>query len=160
MDAVERLGEIGADHVHLVDEHEPRHAVLVRLAPDGFGLRLDALLTVEDDHGAVEHAQTSFNFGREIDVAGRVDQVDGVPGPLERNAGRVDGDAALLFLGVVVGFGRTFVDAAQLVFRAGVVEEVLGGRRLAGVDVGDDADVADQLQVWQFALGHSNTKKD
>jgi len=34
--------EIGADPVHLVDVGDPRNVVLVGLAPDGLGLRLDA----------------------------------------------------------------------------------------------------------------------
>ena len=69
---------------------------------------------------------------------------------------RVDGDAALLLLGVVVGLGGALVDAAELVLGAGVVEQVLGGGGLAGVDVGDDAEVADVGQVESmssFAIG-------
>ena len=85
-----------------------------------------------------------LDLGGEIDVAGRVDQVDGVAQPLERDARGVDGDAALLLFRVVVGLGRALVDAAELVLGAGVVEQVLGGRGLAGVDVGDDAEVADR----------------
>ncbi len=91
--------EVGADHVHLVDEDQPRHLILVGLPPHGFRLGLDALLGVEDDDGAVEHAQAAFDLGGEIDVAGRVDEVDGAVAPLEGDAGAVDGDAAfLLFL--------------------------------------------------------------
>ena len=41
-DRVEAEVEIGADLVHLVDEDDARNVVLVGLAPDGFGLRLDA----------------------------------------------------------------------------------------------------------------------
>src|SRR5262249_13591550 len=76
-DLVEDVGEIGADDVHLVDEDQPRHAVPVRLPPDGFGLRLYAFLGIEDDNAAVKHAQGAFDLGREIDVARRVDQVEG-----------------------------------------------------------------------------------
>ena len=48
--------EVGADLVHLVDEADARHVVLVGLAPDLLGLRLHAFLAVEDGDGAVEHA--------------------------------------------------------------------------------------------------------
>ena len=51
---------------------------LVGLPPDGFGLGLDAFLAVEDGDRAVEHAQGAFDLDGEIDVAGRVDQVDRV----------------------------------------------------------------------------------
>ena len=47
----------------------PRHVVLVRLPPHRFGLGLDALLGIEDDDGAIEHAQAALDLGREIDVA-------------------------------------------------------------------------------------------
>ena len=75
-DFVERAEEVGPFAVHLVDERDPRHVVLVGLMPDGFALGLDAFAGAEDHHAAVEHAQAPLDLGREIDVAGRVDQVD------------------------------------------------------------------------------------
>ena len=77
-DRVVRHVEIGADAVHLVDEDDARDVVLVRLAPDGLGLRLDALHAVEADDRAVEDAQRALDLGREVDVAGGVDDVDRV----------------------------------------------------------------------------------
>ena len=76
MHAVDRHLEVGADAIHLVNEGEARDVVLRRLAPDGFGLRLHAGDTVENCDRAVEHAQRTLHFGREIHVAGRVDDVD------------------------------------------------------------------------------------
>jgi hypothetical protein len=63
--------------------------------------------------------------------------------PGERDAGGVDGDAALLLLRIVVGVGGPLVDLADAVLGAAVEQHPLGDGRLAGVDVGDDADVAD-----------------
>ena len=57
LDVVEALEEIGADLVHLVGEDDARHLVLVALAPDRLGLRLDALVEVEHADRAVEDAQ-------------------------------------------------------------------------------------------------------
>ena len=37
-----RVVEVGADAVHLVDQNHARDAILVCLPPDRFGLRLDA----------------------------------------------------------------------------------------------------------------------
>ena len=51
--------EVGADAVHLVDEAEARHVVLVGLAPHRLGLRLDAGDRVEHRDRAVEDAQTT-----------------------------------------------------------------------------------------------------
>ena len=75
-DRLVRHVEIGAHAVHLVDVGDARHVVLVGLAPDGLGLGLDALHAVEADDRAVEHAQRALDLGREVHVAGRVDDVD------------------------------------------------------------------------------------
>ena len=70
--------EVGAGAVHLVDEADARHVVLVGLAPHRLGLRLDAGDAVEHGDGAVEHAQRALDLDGEVDVAGRVDDVDAV----------------------------------------------------------------------------------
>ena len=56
--------------------------------------------------------------------------------------GRRDGDAALLLLLHPVHGGGTFVHFADLVALAGVIKDALGRRRLAGIDVRHDAEVA------------------
>ena len=76
LDVVDADVKIGADLIHLVGEDDARHFVLVALAPDGFGLRLHALVAVEHHHRAVEHAQGALHLDGEIDVAGRVDDVE------------------------------------------------------------------------------------
>ena len=68
--------EVGADAVHLVDEAHAGHVVLVGLAPDRLGLRLDAGDRVEHRDRAVEDAQAALDLDGEVDVAGRVDDVD------------------------------------------------------------------------------------
>ena len=108
LDHVDGAEEVGAHAVHLVDEADARHAVLVGLAPDRLGLRLDARDAVEQRDGAVEHAQGALDLEREVDVAGRVDDVDAVPVPLARGRGRGDGDAALLLLLHPVHGGRAW----------------------------------------------------
>ena len=56
--------EVRADAVHLVDEGDARHAVLVGLPPDGLRLRLDAADGAEDGNGAIEHAQGALDLDR------------------------------------------------------------------------------------------------
>ena len=142
--------ELSADPVHLVDEADPRHAVAVRLPPDRLGLRLDAGHAVEDRDSAVENAQRALHLDGEVDVARRVDQVDGVVTP---HAGRRRGgnrDAALLLLLHPVHRGCALVDLTDLVVDAGVEQDPLGGRGFARVDMRHDADVPD---VGEFASG-------
>jgi hypothetical protein len=116
--------------------------VPVGLAPDGLGLRLDAGDGVEHGDRAVEHAERTLDLDGEVDVAGRVDDVDPMALPLARRGGRGDRDAALALLRHPVHDGRALVDLADLVGATGVVEDALGRRGLAGVDVRHDPDVA------------------
>ena len=134
--------EVRAGAVHLVDEADARHVILVGLAPHGFGLRLDAGDGVEHGDRAVQHAHGTFDFDGEVDVAGRVDDVDAVIFPEAGRRGRRDGDAAFLFLLHEVHGGGAVMDFADLMALAGVIENALGRRRLAGVDVRGNADVA------------------
>ena len=121
---------------------------LADLGEDAFEIRPFA--GAEHDDRPVQHAQAALDLGREIDVAGRIEQVDrdrfpalrGVL-PGERHAGRVNRDAALLLFGVGIGFGRAFVDLAHAMLGPREKQHPLGDSRLAGVDMGDDADVPD-----------------
>ncbi len=140
------LLEIGASAVHLVDVGDPRDVVLVGLAPDRLRLWLDARDRVEQRDRAVEHAQRALDLDREIDVAGRVDDVDAVALPLRGRGGGGDRDAALLLLLHPVHRRRAVVDLADLVGAPGVVQDALGRRRLAGVDMRHDPDVAGVLE--------------
>ena len=137
--------EVGADPVHLVDVGDPRHVVLVGLAPDGLGLRLDAGDRVEQRDRAVEHAQRALDLDGEVDVAGRVDDVDPVAFPLAGGGGGGDRDAALLLLLHPVHHRGALVNLPHLVGPPCVIEDALSRRRLTGVDVSHDPDVANLL---------------
>ena len=139
---LDRALEVGAGAVHLVHEGDAGHVVAVGLAPHRLGLRLDAGDRVEHRDGAVEHAQAALDLDREVDVAGGVDDVDPVALPLTRGGRGGDRDAALALLRHPVHDGGALVDLADLVGATGVVEDALGRRGLAGVDVRHDPDVA------------------
>ncbi len=126
----------------LLTKHMRGHVVLVGLAPHGLGLGLDAGDGVEHGDGAVEHPQRPFDLDGEVDMPGRVDDVDPRVAPLAGRGGAGDGDAALLLLDHPVHDRGAFVDLADLVGTAGVVQDPFGGRGLAGVDVRHDPDVA------------------
>ena len=138
----DRAVEIRADTVHLVHKAHARHSVLVGLAPYGLGLGLDAGDSIEDGDGSVENAKGPLDLDGEVDVAGSVDDVDPGVAPTAGRRSRRDGDPALLLLDHPVHDGATLVDLADLVGAARVVQDALGGRRLARVDMGHDPDVA------------------
>ena len=64
-DGLDGMQEVRANAVHLVDEADAGHAILVGLAPNGFRLRLHAR-TASKIARAVEHPQRALDFRREI----------------------------------------------------------------------------------------------
>ncbi len=145
-DLVDAIEEVGPHAVHLVDEDDPRDAIFVRLAPDGFGLRLDRRDRVEQSDEAVEDPQRALDLDREVHVARRIDDVDARVAPGARGGGRRDRDAALLLLDHPVHGRSTLVHLAHLVRAPGVKQNALGRGRLARVDVSRDPDVSGPLQ--------------
>ena len=140
---LEHARDVGAGAVGLVDEHQARHAVARRLAPHRLGLGLDAGDGAEHRHRPVEHAAAALHLGGEVDVAGRVDEVEVVVAPRHGGDRRLDGDALLAFEGIVIHGGGAVVDLAHLVDAAGQEQDAFADRGLAAVDVGDDAEVAE-----------------
>ena len=138
--------EVRARAVHLVHERDPGNLVVVGLPPDRFGLRLDARDRVEDRDRTVEHAQASLDLDRKVHVPGRIDNVDAVVLPERRRGRGRDRDAALLLLRHPVHRRGALVHLAHAVGAAGVVEDPLGRRGLARVDVGHDPDVPDAVE--------------
>ena len=88
VDLFDAAVKVSADLVHLVDEHDARHAVFVGLTPYGLSLRLDALVAVEHAYATVEHAQAALDFDGEVDVAGGVDDVEALAVPERGRRGR------------------------------------------------------------------------
>src|SRR5204863_95283 len=140
---------IGTISLAIVRVRSPRPLVLVGLPPHGFRLRLHAADRAVDHACAIEHAHRALDLDREVDVARRVDDVDPVlgmvvvhPFPETGGRGRRDRDAALALLLHPVHDGRAVVHFAYLVRDARVEKDAFGGRGLAGINVGTDADVA------------------
>ncbi len=138
--------EVGPGAVEFVDEADARNLVAVGLAPDGFGLGLDAGDAVEDRHRPVENPEAALNFDREVDMAGSIDDVDVVFVPDTGGGGRGDRDPPLLLLLHPVHRGGAFVDFTDLVVATGVIEDALGKSRLARVDVSHDPDISGSAQ--------------
>ena len=164
-DALNAIVKVRAGAIQLIYEAHPRNAILVRLAPHGFGLGFDARDAVEHRDRAVEDAQGPLDFDGEVHVAGGVDDVDAVLGALaivglpERGrGGGGDGDPALLLLLHPVHRRGAVMHLADLVGLAGVIQDALGSRRLAGIDVRHDADIAVALQ--RVFAGHGEFPRE
>ena len=139
--------EVRPRSVHLVDERDARHPVAIGLTPHRLRLGLDAGDRVEDCDRTVEHAQGALDLDRKVHVPGRIDNVDPMVAPLCGRRGRRDRDPALLLLRHPVHRRGALVHLSELMRAAGVVEDALRRRRLAGVDVRHDPDVADAVQL-------------
>jgi hypothetical protein len=139
---VEHFGGAGVGAVDLVDDDDGLEAQRQRLAGDELGLRHRPLGGVDEQDDAVDHRQDALDLGAEIGVAGRVDDVDVRPLPLDRGALGEDGDAALLL--EVVRVHRPLLDALVVAERAGLAEELVDERRFAMIDVRDDGHIAER----------------
>ncbi len=145
--------EIGAGAVQLVDEDDARHVVAVGQAPVGLRLRLHAGHALDDEDRAVQHAQAAVDLDVEVDMAGRVDDVDAVVLPLARHRGGGDGDPPLPLLLHVVGGGVAVMHLPDAVRDAGVIQDALRRRGFARVDMRGDADVADPVEDVPGTIG-------
>ena len=142
---VSRTDKIRTDTVHLIDVSNPRNVVFVCLAPYGFGLRFHPLHAVKAAHSTVQHTQRTFHLGREVHVAGSVNNVELAVFPHAVNSGRGNGDTSFAFLFHPVGYGRTIVRFANLMHFSRVVQNAFGCGGLTRINVRDNTDIADFL---------------
>ena len=152
---------VGTRAVELVDEGEAGDVVAAHLAVDRDRLRLNAGNAAKDEDGAVEDAERALNLDREVDVSGGVDDVDRVvlvlKLPVHVGGSRLNRDALLtlelhrVHLGADARLAADLFDAVDL---ARVEQNALGQRRLARIDVGRDADVAEHVQVSDVRFSH------
>jgi len=143
-DLLRVLVRLGTGQVDLVEHGDDGQIVVDGHVQVGQRLRLDALRRVDEQHRALACGQRARHLIREIHVAGGVDHAERVLGALEgpRHAHglRFDGDATLLLDVHAVEEAVTHLalrnDAAQL-------QDAVGHRGLAVVDVRDDAEIPD-----------------
>ena len=119
--------------------------VLDRLIDVGERLRLDALGGIDHQQRTLAGGQRPVHLIGEIDVAGGVDQVEDVVlavlrPVVEAHGLRLDGDAALALDVHGIEHLRLHLPLGQA---PGHLDEPVGERRLAMVDMGDDGEVAD-----------------
>ena len=139
----DRLG-VRRRQVDLVEDRDQREVLAQGEVDVGERLRLDALGRVDDEDRALAGLQAVADLVGEVDVAGRVDEVQAVDqavprGVLEPRRAGLDRDA-LLALEV-----HRIEDLARhlpRVDRVGHLEQAIGERGLAVIDVGDDREVA------------------
>ena len=140
------IEEVRARDVHLVDISHAGDIVLLRLPPDRLCLRLDAASGRQDGDSAVENAQRALHLDREVNVTGRINDIDAMILPMAGRRSRRNRNAALLFLCHPVHRGSAIMNLADLVGDARIKEDTLCRRCLSGIDVSHDADIASFFQ--------------
>ena len=133
--------------VDLVDHGHDLEIVLERQEEVGERLGLDALRRVDDQQHALGGRHAARHLVGEVDVARGVDEVQLVLAPVGRPVGHRDGvhldrDPALALEVHGVQDLLPHLAAGE---RAGALQQPVGERRLAVVDVRDDREVADTV---------------
>ena len=145
---------VGGGEVDLVDDGHDLVVVLDRLVDVGQGLRLDALRGIDDQQRALARGEAAAHFIGEVDVAGRVHEVElvghAVLGPLEPHRLGLDGDPALALDLHIVEHLRIAGHLA-VAKPAGRLDQPVGKRRLAVVDVGDDGKIPNSVDFLHCA---------
>ena len=137
---------VGLRQVDLVHDRDDLEVVLDRQVGVRERLRLDPLRRVDDEQRAFARLQRARHLVGEVHVPGRIDQVQLVPLPEHAHRLRLDRDPAL-----ALELHRVEQLLLHVPVRDGVrhLEDAIGERRLAMVDVRDDREVAD------FCLVHA-----
>ena len=139
----DRVG-VGRRQVDLVEDRDEREVLAHREMDVREGLRLDALGRVDDEDRALARLQAVAHLVGEVDVAGRVDEVEAVGlavlgRVLEPDRAGLDRDALLaLEIHRIEDLARHLAR----VDRVGQLQQSIGQCRLAMIDVGDDREVA------------------
>ncbi len=140
-----RVVRIRLRQVHLVEHRHDLDTQFEGGVAVGHRLRLDTLAGIDHQQRAFAGAERTAHLVAEVDMARRVDQVEVVDlavagGVLQRRGLGLDRDAALALDVHRVEHLRLHLAVAQA---AAAVDQAVGQRRLAVVDVGNDGEVAD-----------------
>ncbi len=140
-DHFDRSLQAGPHPIHFVNEADPRNIVPICLSPHRLRLWLHSGHGIEHHHSAIQNTEGALHFSGEIDVTGRIDDVNLMLSPVAGNGRRRDGDAAFALLFHPIGHRRTVVHVAHAVRATRIEQDPLGRRGLARIDVGDDPDI-------------------
>ena len=138
--------DVGAGQIDLVDDGNDFEAVIDGEIGIGESLGFDSLRGVDDQQRAFARGQGARDFVGKIHVAGGVDQIELVGLAVLRGVGHADGvgfdgDAALAFeVHGIEDLGLHFARGEG----SGQLEQAVGERGFAVVDVRDDREIADE----------------
>lgn len=145
--------------INLVDDDNRLDTLTKSLSQDGLGLHAHTLNGVNDNERTIGDTERGGNLGREINVTGRVDQVNqevetlgllannvldvvlALEGTIQGDSGGLDGDTTLLLIGT--GVGGAGISSLSRGNDTGLGEKGVGEGGLSVIDVGNDGHVTD-----------------
>ena len=148
---------VGGGQVDLVQRGDDLQVVLQRQVAVGQGLGLDALGGVDDEDHAFAGGEAAADLVAEVDVPGRVDQVERVALPVDAHVLGLDRDAPLALQVHRVQVLRPHVAGVNGV---GQLEDAVAEGALAVIDVGDDGEVADAGEIHAEVLVRISAEGD
>ncbi len=141
---------IGAGQIDLVDDRDDLQIVLDREVGVRERLRLDALRRVHEQERALAGGQRTGHFVGEIDVTGRVDEIEDVVLAVSGRGYRRRTACDLMVMPALAlevhGVEHLRVHLARLQ-RARQLEKAIGQRGFAVVDVRDDGKITDEALI-------------
>ena len=135
------LVRAGIAAIDLVHDHNGANAAGERLAEHELSLRQHAFGGIDEQDGAIDHAEDALHLAAEVGVARGVDNVEARPLPDDAGALRQDGDAALTL--EVIAVQRALGHVLVVTEGAGLLQQSVDERSLPMIDVGDDGDVCE-----------------
>ena len=140
----DQLG-VGRWQIDLVEDRDDRQALAEREMDVREGLGLDALRRIDHEDRALARLEAVADLVAEVDVPGRVDEVEPVDQAVLRRVLEADGAGLDRDPLLALEVHRVEHLARHLARVDGVrqLEQSIGERRLAVVDVGDDREVAE-----------------
>ena len=141
---LKRLVKIATGLVNLIDKADAWHAVLISLAPYGFGLCFDTHLAVKDRHGTVEYAQAALHLGSKVNMAWGIDNINLAPLPETSYGCARNRNTALALLVHPVGGCTAIITAhsTNLVVNTGSVQDTFSRCCFACIDMGNNTNIA------------------
>ena len=137
--------EVRAGTVHFVHERHAGDMIFLRLAPNGFGLGLNATDRAENADRAVENAERTFDFSSEVHVSRSVNKIDSVflvvTHPETGRCGGCNRNTALLLLNHPVHCCGTVMNFTDLVSLAGIKKNTFRKCGFSRINVSHNTDI-------------------
>ena len=153
---------LGGGQVDFVEHWHNLVPGIQRVVDIGESLRLDALRSIDHQQRALAGGQRARHLIGEIDVAGRVHQVEDIILAIQRaifqpHRLRLDGDAALA---LDIHRVEHLLHHVARRNRAGLLDQPVRQRRFAVIDMGNNGKIADVVEVMcRHATGDSRGRR-